>query len=603
MNTRYYILSFLLFCTGIVFAQDLKLVASVSRSTVGTNEPFEITFSIGGNMEKFSPPDMGGFQVVGGPNQSSNMSMINGTTTMTMSLGYDLVGTKEGTFTIGAATAVVNGKQYRSNPITVKVVKGQAPQRQSQAQQGGGQPDISVGRSGDIAKNLFIRAVPDKSTVYQGEQLTVSYKLYSRVAIVGNQGDKQPEFNGFWSQDIKNMNQQVTWTVETYKGVRYQVAVLRQTILFPEHSGNLVLDPLGMTFIVRQEAPARDIMEQMFGGAYKDVKYKVESPPVTIHVKPLPEAGKPEGFSGAVGNFTFDASVDKKELKANEALSYRLKITGSGNIKLLDKLNTNFPTDFEKYDPKITDTVTEKMTGVSGSRIYNYLIIPRHEGTYTIDPVKFSYFNPATERYVTLPAKPFQIKVDKGLAAANSVSSYTSGAQQDVKELGKDIRYIKDNLDLHKQGDGFYGSALYYLLLLLGPLGFIAALAYRRWDEKNNSDIVQVRSRKASKVAAKHLANAQLQLTARNTNAFYEAISKGLYGYISDKLNIPAADLNRENIADELKSRSVDNNLIRQLTDTLDLCEMARFAPVKGISEQEVFDRTRNIINDIEEKI
>ncbi|OCX53230.1 hypothetical protein BEL04_02680 [Mucilaginibacter sp. PPCGB 2223] len=603
MSIKYYILSFLLLCTGIAFAQDLKLTASVNRSTVGTGEAFEVTFSINGNMEKFSPPDMNGFQVVGGPNQSSNMSMINGATTMSMSLSYDLVGTKEGTFTIGPATTVVNGKQYRSNPITIKVVKGQAPQQNQAQQQSGGQPDVAVGRSGDISKNLFIRAVPDKVNVYQGEQLTVSYKLYSRVAIVGNQGDKQPEFNGFWSQDVKNLNQQVTWTVETYKGVRYQVAVLRQTILYPEHSGNLVLDPLGMTFIVRQEAPAKDIMEQFFGGGHKDVKYKIESQPVTIHVKPLPEAGKPEGFSGAVGSFAFDASVDKKELKANEALNYRLKITGSGNIKLLDKLNTNFPTDFEKYDPKITDTVTEKASGVSGSRIYNYLIIPRHEGTYTIDPVKFSYFNPATERYVTLPAKPFQIKVDKGIATANSVSSYTSANKLDVKELGKDIRYIKDSLDLHKEGEGFYGSFLYYLLLLLGPLAFIGAIAYRRWDQKNNSDVVQVRSRKAGRVAAKHLANAQLQLTARNTNAFYEAISKGLYGYISDKLNIPAADLNKENIAQELKSRSVDDGLVKQLTDTLDLCEMARFAPVGGISEQEVFDRTRNIINDIEEKI
>ncbi|WP_448698670.1 BatD family protein [Mucilaginibacter sp. AW1-3] len=604
MSLKYYILSFLLFCTGIAFAQDLKLTASVNRNTVGTGEAFEVTFSISGNIERFAPPDMSGFQVVGGPNQSSSMSMINGTTTSSMSLSYDLVATREGTFTIGPATVVVNGKQYRSNPISVKVVKGQAQPQQQQAQQGGGQQqDVSVGRSGDIAKNLFIRAIPDKVNVYQGEQLTVSYKLYSRVMIAGNQGDKQPEFNGFWSQDIKNMNQQVSWTVETYKGVRYQVAVLRQTILFPEHSGNLVLDPLGMTFIVRQEAPPKDVMEQFFGGGYKDVKYKVESPPVTIHVKPLPEAGKPEGFTGAVGNFSFDASVDKKELKANEALNYRLKITGSGNIKLLNTLNTNFPADFEKYDPKITDTVTEKLTGVSGSRIYNYLVIPRHEGTYTIDPVKFSYFNPATERYVTLPAKPFQIKVNKGDAAATNVSSYTSANKEDVKVLGKDIRYIKDSLDLHKENEEFYGSALYYLLLLLGPLVFIGAFAYRRWDEQNNSDVIKVKSRKASKIAAKHLANAQLQLTARNTNAFYEAISKGLYGYISDKLNIPAADLSKETIADQLKTRGVDNMLITQLTDTLELCEMARFAPVTGISEQEVFDKTKNIINDIEEKI
>jgi len=604
MNIRHYILSiFLLFCISTAFAQDVKVSASVSKSQVATGEVFELTFTINGNVEKFGQPDLNGFQVVGGPNQSSSMSNINGTTTVSMGLSYDLVAQKVGTYTIGSATVEVGGHQYTSKPIQIKVIKGAPQQQSSQVSQSGGGDGTATGRTSDISSNLFIRAVPDKARVYLGEQLTLSYRLYTRVSLVGMQADKMPDLNGFWSQDVKTQNQNMEWRTEVYKGKQYNVADIKQTILFPQHSGDLIIDPMNMTFVVRQQTQARDIMEQFFGGGEKDVKYKIVSVPVTIHVKPLPEAGKPEGFTGAVGNFTFDASVDKKELKANEALNYKLKITGSGNIKLLDNLNTSFPADFEKYDPKITDTITEKVSGVSGSRIYNYLVIPRHEGTYTIDPVKFSYFNPATEKYVTLPAKPFQIKVDKGIATGN-VTAFTSADKQDVRVLGKDIRYIKtDNLDLHKDGEGFYCSALYYILLVSGPLLFAGAFAYRRWDEKNNSDVVKVKSRKAGKIAAKHLANAQKQLDARNTKAFYEDVSKGMYGYLSDKLNIPIANLDKETIVAGLKSRSVSDALITQLTDTLDLCEMARFAPVSGISEQEVFDRTKNMINDIEEKI
>jgi hypothetical protein len=322
-----------------------------------------------------------------------------------------------------------------------------------------------------------------------------------------------------------------------------------------------------------------------------------------VHVKPLPGAGKPEGYTGAVGNFTVEASIDKTELKANEALNYKIKVSGSGNIKLLKNLNTNFPPDFEKYDPKIADTINESGKGVAGSRFYNYLLIPRHQGNYTIDPVKFSYFNPATGKYTSLVTKSFEIKVDKGTAESN-VTALTDADKQDIKTLDKDIRYIKNgDTVLHKQGDEFYGSGWYYLMLLSGPLLCFAAFSYRNWEQKNNSDIVKVKSRRAGKVAAKHLANAQQQLTAHHTKEFYEAVSRGLYGYLSDKLNITYAELNKDTIASALKTRSLDHRLAGQLLDTLDLCEMARYAPVTHISEQEIFEKAKGIINNIENEI
>ncbi len=244
-----------------------------------------------------------------------------------------------------------------------------------------------------------MRAVVDKSSVYQGEQITLNYRLYTRVDIEQSQVDKLPDLNGFWNEDIKNLQQQVQWHIETYKGMKYNVADIKQTILFPEHAGNLTIDPLGMTFLAKVSAPSHDIMDQFFG-SFKEVKLKVKKARRWLSMsKPLPERqSKPDSFTGAVGSFKIEASVDKTELKANDALNYKVKVTGSGNIKLLKALNVNFPADFEKYDPKITDTITDSESGVSGYRFYNYLLIPRHQGDYTIDPLKFSYFNPATNR-------------------------------------------------------------------------------------------------------------------------------------------------------------------------------------------------------------
>lgn len=604
---KHYILSVLLLWTSTLFAngikpgaQDVKVTATVSKSVVGTGEAFEISFSVNGNIESFNPPALNGFQVVGGPNQSSSYSSINGNTTASMSISYDLVGVKEGEYVIGPATVVVNGKQIKSNSVKIKVVKGKAvPQgnQQNAAPQG---DKVAEGNSTDISKRLFLRAVANKTNVYIGEQFSVSYKLYTNIDLVDNALDKLPDFNGFWSQEIKNNSQNVKWEIESYNGEKYHVATLKQIILFPERFGKLTLDPLAMTFVVRQAAPSNDPIEQFFGGSYKDTKYKIKSTPITINVKPLPEAGKPEGFNGAVGNFSIGANLDKSSVKANEALNYTLKVTGSGNLKLLKAPELTLPADIEKYDPKVNDDIKETMGGVSGSREYSFLLIPRHEGNYTIEPLKFSYFNPVTGRYVSLTSRSFAVKVAKGDPGSN-VTAYATGGQQDVKMLAKDIAYIKTgNPGLTKDGEGFYGSALYYVLLCTGPVLLLAAFGYRKWYRENNSDVVKVKGRNANKIAAKHLANARKQLISGDKKVFYEDIYRGLYGYLSDKLNISAADLNKENIRGQLKLRAVNESIIDQLTETLDLCEMARYAPISGISEQEVFDKAKTIINDIE---
>lgn len=604
MKIKYYILTLLVLSANLLFAQNVKFTASASKDEVGTGEQFRVDFSINGNGDGFTPPTFSGFEVLSGPNVSQSMTSINGSTTVSSAFSYILTAAKEGEFTIGPATIVVNGRRLSTNAVKIKVVKGRPVQQSNNAQNG---PDNSINevKSGDLSKLIFIRAIVDKTNVYDGQQITLSYRLYTRIGIDDSQPDKIPDLNGFWSEDVKKprQQQQAQWRVETYKGEKYNVADVKQSILFPERDGNLTVDPFGMTFIVRQPVASRDIMDQFFGGSFKQVKIGVKSEPVTIHVKPLPEAGKPAGFAGAVGNFNMDAAIDKTEVKANDALNYKVKITGTGNIKLFKPLSVDFPADFEKYDPKITDTITDDVNGVSGSRIYNYLLIPRHQGDYNVDPLKFSYFNPTTGRYVTLSSKPFHLKVAKGANESN-VTAFSTADKQDVKMLGKDIRYIKtDDDNLNSAGNGFFGSAGYYLLLLIGPVLCFGAFAYRNQVRKNNADVVGVKSRKAGKIAAKHLANAQKQLLANNSKAFYEDIFKGLYGYLSDKLNISYANLDRETIASALKIRMLDGQVIGQLLETLDLCEMARYAPVNHISQQEVFDKAKGIINDIENKI
>lgn len=603
MKLKYSILALLLFWTGIVLAQEVKFTAQASKTTVGTGEQFQVDFTVNGNASDFNPPAFSTFQVLSGPNQSTSMESINGHTTVTASLSYILMAAKEGSYTIGPASCTVNGKRYTTDAIKIKVVKGRAvPQAQAGQQAPEGTMETA---SGDIAKNIFLKAVVDKTDVYQGQQLTVNFRLYTRIGIDDSRVDKVPDLTGFWNEDINKpqQQQQVQWKVETYKGLKYNTADIKQTILFPEHSGNITIDPFQMTFIVRQPVQSRDIMEQFFGGSFKQVKYVAKSTPVVIHVKPLPETGKPDSFTGAVGAFNMETGIDKTELKANEALNYKIKITGAGNIKLLKTVNANFPADFEKYDPKITDTITEKLSGVSGSRVYNYLLIPRHEGEYTIDPIKFSYFNPATNRYYTVTSKAFKVKVNKGVAESN-VTALAGENKQDIKMLDKDIRYIKTgDAALTKNGGGFFGSVPYYLLLLLGPVACIAALNYRNRMIKFNSDIAAVKNKRAGKVAAKHMANAQRQLQANNTALFYEDVFKGMYGYLSDKLNIPYANLDRETITTTLNARLPDEALVNRVLETLDLCEMARFAPVTHITKQEVFEKAKGIISDIENKI
>jgi hypothetical protein len=600
MKKRFYTLSLLLFWSTLLFAGDIKFTASVSKSQVGVGEQFEVDFTINGSGNRFTAPDFTAFQFISGPNISLSTTIVNGATVYGTTYGYTLSAAKEGTFTITAAAIVVNGQTLLSNSLKIKV-QGQAPPQQKPQPQATPPDNNPEANAKDLSRSLFIKADVSSTKVYTGEQINVRYKLYTCVDLEANQLDKAPDLNGFWIQDVIKKNPNAVWSTETYNGIRYGVAIIKQTIISPERSGDLTIDPLIMTFLARIKLP-RQLLNNPFGN-YQEVKYQAKSAPVVIHVMPLPAKGKPAGFSGAVGFFSIYTDIDKRNLKANETINYTFEVRGTGNLNLVTAPVITPPVDFEKYDPKTTDRITVDSTGISGSRQFSYLLIPRYQGNYTLKLAQFTYFDPVAKKYVTLPVSTFDIKVSKGDAQVNA-PVFNSADQQDIKTLGNDIRYIKTSPVRLDEGDGeFYDSFLYYILLLLGPLSFTAAFFYRKWRISYNSDPVLVKGRKASSIAVKHLADAKKELTAGNKMAFFAAIAKGLYGYLSDKLDIPIADLNKENITDRLKARSISDPVIQELNDTMDSCEMARFAPVSGISQQQVFENAKNIINEIEDKL
>ena len=579
-------------------SQDLTVTASVNQTDVTTGVPFEVRFTVNGQAEKFQPPAFEDLRVVSGPNQSTSMRSINGKTTVSMSLGYRLVAEKAGEYTIQPAEVEANGKTYRSKALTITVQQGTGGGSNNGT--GGNNGSASARSSTSASKQIFIRAVPDKRDVYQGQQLTVSYKLYTNVQITDNMPGKMPALSGFWSRPLESTDRRTEWTEEVVDGVRYQVTVLQQYVLFPERSGQLQIDPMEMTFVVREPVATSDPFERFFGGSYREVEQHLKSPVVPITVRSLPTEGKPEDFDGAVGNFSFTTAVDRTDLKANEAVNYTLKISGSGNLQLINAPHVRIPETVEQYDPKVNDQLSESAAGVSGSREFTYLMIPRHEGSYTLPAVSFSYFDPAAKRYVTLQGDPYSLQVAKGDGSQPTVG-FAPGAQRDVKVLDNDIRYIKTRTPrFSKEGSGFWGSGGFFVLLLAGPIIFAVAWVYRNRQREQNRDAGLVRNRNANKMANKHLAVARKELNAGDKKLFYEAVYKGLYGYMADKLNIPGASLNKAYISEQLRERGAADELIARVEETFELCEMARFAPLTGISETDVYEKAKLLINDME---
>lgn len=580
---------FLFFIVKAGKAEEIKFYVSAPPQ-IGVGEQFRVTFTANANGSYFRGPAFKGFSVLSGPNQSSSSSVqfINGTMTQssTFTFTYILQADKEGEFEVGSASINIQGKSFRTQPVKIKVIKGSTSQPQARAGQQGRQGGTVSNNANISANDLFVKTIVNKSEAWQGEQIVVTQKIYSRVNLVGFEDIKYPSFSGFWSSEVK-LPQQINLKKETYNGVVYNVAELKKTILFAQKSGTLTIDPITVTAVVQVRTQGRGrtgdplfdnfFNDPFFGSAVQNVKKDVRSAPVTVKIKSLPENGKPADFNGSVGSFTLKASLDKKDLKANDAINYKVVVSGSGNLELIDKLSTHFPSDFEVYDPKTSSNIDATAGGVTGSKTFEYLVIPRNPGKFEIEPVTLSYYDLAKHQYITLKTEGYSINVGKG--DGRSVT-YSGVDKEDIKYLGSDIRFLKTgNPMLTLVGYSFYNTLLFWALMAVPPLLFIVIVVIWRRRIRLMSDKNLLKSRRATKVAASRLKKAGEHLKKGDENVFYIEISQALWGYLSDKLSILPAQLSMETARTAMSDHQVDDTLVQQYLETIESCEFARFAP------------------------
>lgn len=618
-----FITGFLLFLvlmlpTSFLLAADIEFVANGPKE-ISLGEQFEISFSVNGNGSSFIGPQISGFAVLSGPNPStsSSVQIINGqmSQSITSSLVYYLQATQPGTFTIPGATITVNGKKYKSNSLTIKVIKGQSA---TTRQQNGlsAKPLATLGN-----KDVFLRAFVSKTNPVEGEQVIVNYKIYTRVPIPEYAVTKLPSSIGFWAQDLLEANYKPKQSTERINGQPYAVAEIKKEALFPQKAGKLVIQPIQVDVIaqlavkqVKKKRTSTDpfgndpffdsFFNDVFSGPQVEhVKRSLTSNSLTINVQALPNAkntsGKPFDFTGAVGQFNLSTKVDKNAVKADEPITLTVTISGKGNIKLIENPKIVFPSDFEVYDPKVTDNIITSGSGISGTKSFEYILIPRNQGKFTIKPFSFTYYDLTQKRYVTQTSPSYTFNVSKG-----DGRMYTTG-NQNMNRLDNDIRFIKQgNPKLRVTGEYFWKSILFWIWLILPALLFVLFLILMKNELQKRRDTALMKNRRATKMARKRLSKAKSYLAEKNSDRFYEEVSQALWNYLSDKYYIQRADLSMETVRETLLQKNIPDNVIDDLIKMLEHCEYARFAIAGKASDlQQVYDSAITLITTIEDKL
>ena len=591
-------------------AEDTRFIMSAPNA-VENGQQFRLSFTLNDRGDKLQlPPGLSdNFQILMGPStgQSTSIQMINGKTTteVTYSYTYILRGTKEGTYEIRPASIEVDGKVIESNSLQIQVVKAQSNSSQQSGRGGAGaQPQQNEAASDvDLGKdNLFVRVDLSKQTAYRGEQIIATVKLYVNPNIPISNFDEVnlPTYEGFYTQDI-DIPQQINFTREVYNDKIYQVGVLKKTVLFPQQNGKIRIEPFSMSMLVRQRTAARSFFDDFFDN-YRTVKARMTSDPVTVTVKDLPPA--PANFMGGVGDFNLSSNISSTDVTTNDAVTLTLKITGNGNIRLVRTPELKLPSDFEVYDPKTTDNANAGNNGVSGTKTIEYLFQPRFEGDYTIPSISFAYFDPASGKYITKSTPEYQLHVKKG-SQEQSATVVSSLRKEDVQLIGQDIRFIKQGkANLHMKGTTFYGSTLFYLIYLFSALAFIVIYIVYRKKARENANLALVRNKKANRIATKRLKAATGFMKQNNNEAFHEAILKAFWGYLSDKLGIPVADLSRENALLKLRDKNVTEEVINDFVEVIDQCEFARYAPAEGSeARHELYKKAESTMSRFEKQI
>ncbi len=615
-NKRYYWLgltvALMMFATALLpsslMAQEMTVQAP---QTVYAGDNFTVRFSVNDNAKNFHGPSFKGFSVVSGPNTSTqnSMSIINGqmTRSVTTSYSYRLIANAEGTYTIDPASCYVGDKKIESKSVSITVEKmnaaaqqqrQQAQQQQQRQQYDPWQQPQQATRIDD--NTLFARASVNKSNPWQGEQIIITYKIYTQVPLSQAGIDKLPGNKGFWAEDL-SIGQQIKQYEETYNGQRYQVAEIRRGALFAQESGRLTIDPLDLTVLAMVQRQRQrtgsiwDLFDDPFFNSQQAVERTLRTNSLNINVRSLPAA--PEGFTGAVGSFSVKGGVNIDQVKANEAITYRITVSGSGNLMLMDTPKPEFPSVFEVYDPQIDDNIKKGDNGVSGSRTYEWVLIPRSQGSYTIPELKFIYFDPTSGQYVTQRVEAQEIEVAKG--KGHSASS----GKDDVQLLNNDINYIHPVGKLRHAKDTDYPGAGFWIAAALIICLTAAALVFGRRRQEAEKDVAGMRKKRATRMAKKRLKKAATYLGHGETEHFYEEIYKAIWGCIADKYNIPLSQLNRDSVNACLLEKQVPQEQQASIMKVLQDVDLARFGGFSGNAEaqkQSIYDQALNMIVGLE---
>ena len=609
--------TFCLLCPNI-FGQNVQFEAT-APSTVVAGQQFRLNYTVtitgdAGRLSEPELPELTDFNNLFGPVETANFrssSTVNNkvTTNSFVTYTFTLSAKKEGTFTIPPVSIKVGNSNYKSNSLEIKVLPpdqaaAAASANSSAGNQGqqGGQSSTSNG-SGS-SDDVFLRAIVSKNSVYENEGFTITFKLYYRVDIKGFESLKFPEYDGFVAQQVElPQNQQAN--MENYNGQNYNTGILKQDVLFPINSGKITIPAakINVVTLVRSQRRQRSIFDD-FLNMSEEVTRSISTPPVTIDVKPLP-AGKPASFSGTVGDFKMTSSISTNQLKTNESVTVKVNISGAGNLNLIKNPDIIFPNDFDKIDPEVNRNTKVSASGVTGSRTIEYSAIPRYAGNFTIPSAEFSYFDLKSGTYKTLKTDEFQITVEQGEGDSGANMSVINATnKENIRFLGQDIRYIKTGSpDFHK-GNFLFGTLKYLLFYIIPALLFLILFWIYRKQAAMNANIALVRTKKANKVASKRLKTAEKYLKENKTELFYDETLKAVWGYLSDKLNIPISALTKDNVEANLLNYGVSESLIKDFRDILDTAEFARFAPAQaGGTMDELYDATVQAIHKMENTI
>lgn len=608
----------LLLMAGIqAIAQDVSFTAQAPQAVV-VGERFRITYKVDSRDSKeFRAPDMKSLNVLAGPSTSTSSStqIINGqiSSSYTMTYTYVVVATQEGDVELDGATITAGGKQVTSNRLTIKVLPpDQTSQQQQGSRQGQGSSQSANQRTSgqtstaSSADELFMLATVDKTTVYEQEALLLTFKIYKLPSVdLRTMSNKMPDLKNCHVQEVE-LPQQKEFNLEHYNGRNYQTMVWSQYVLFPQHSGELEIPATPFEGVVAQRVENRsnDVFDMFFNSSrYVEVKKDLTTRSIKINVKPLPQ-GKSSAFYGGVGDFTISSSISSTDVTANDAVTVRVILSGTGNLKLVKTPEIKFPQDFDIYDPKVENKYTIKGGRQTGNKVYEYLVIPRHAGQYTIPALEFQYFDPKSASYKTVKTDEYTLNVAKGQGGGESQTSVSYVNKEDLKYVGQDVRFHATPVALKSDSTQFFGSLLFWLLLVLPLVILLALVVISRKRIADNANIAKVRVKKASSVASKRLKVARKLMKENRKNEFYDEMMRALLGYFGDKLSIPVAELSKDNIQSELKRRAVAEEPVKQVVALLDDCEFARFAPGDDTGRMDrIYEQAVGVIGQIENSI